>query len=143
MIQKRRKQLRLGDVYAIPLPNGKYAYGRLFKDGCIAIYKHIGENIEDIPKEEKYSFTVGVYKDVLQSGKWSVVDSRAFKDENEAWPPPMCVIDSMSGEYSIYYKGEFEPSNEFECDGLEQAAVWEAEHIIDRIIGEDKWHKSN
>ncbi|MDP4147334.1 MAG: Imm26 family immunity protein [Bacillota bacterium] len=141
MIGRRRRQLKLGDVYAIPLANGKYAYGRSFKDACIAIYKHIGDNIYDIPKTEEYQFTVGIYKDVLQSGQWLIVDSRPFKDDDEAWPPPMCTIDMISGRYSIYHKGQFRASSKSECDGLEQAAVWEAEHIVDRIMGEDKWHK--
>lgn len=140
MSGKRRKQIKIGDVYAIPLPNGKVAYGRIFKDSCIGVYKHISDTLNDVPKTEDYQFTVGVYKDVLQSGQWSVVDSRPFNSDDDAWPPPMCIIDSISGEYSIYYKGEIRPSNKSECEGLETAAVWESEHIIDRIMGEDKWH---
>lgn len=140
MTVKRRKQIKLGDVYAIPLPNGKFAFGKTFKDACIAIYKQLSDTLIDTPKTEDYQFTVGVYKDVLQSGQWSIVDSRPFKNDDEAWPPPMCVIDSISGEYSIYYKGEMRTSNKSECEGLEVAAVWEAQHIIDRIMGEDKWH---
>lgn len=141
MVRKRRKQLKIGDIYAIPLPNGKYAYGRSFKDACIAIYKHIGNTVDDIPKTENYQFTVGVYKDILQSEQWPIVENRPFKDDNDAWSPPMCTIDSISGEYFIYHKGEFRASSKSECEGLEQASVWEAEHIVDRIMGEDKWHK--
>ena len=32
------KKLKLGDIYEIPLPNGKNAYGRLFKEYTLAIY---------------------------------------------------------------------------------------------------------
>ena len=138
---KKRKLLKAGDLYAIPLPNGTFAFGRTFKDACIAIYKHIGKSIEDLPQIDEYQFTVGIYNDVLKSGVWPVVGYRPFKNDDEQWPPPMCVIDSISGEYSIYHKGEFKSSNKSECEGLEVAAVWEAEHIIDRITGEDKWHK--
>jgi len=45
MSQKRKKKIRLGDVYAIPLPNGKFAFGRIFKDACLGIYKYIGNSI--------------------------------------------------------------------------------------------------
>lgn len=128
-------------MYAIPLPNGKFAFGRIFKDACIAIYQYIGDAIEDLPKDEIYQFTVGIYKDVLLSGQWSIVDNRPFKDGDEAWPPPMCVIDTISGEYSIYHRGELSNSNKKECRNLEEAAVWEAEHIIGRIMGDDRWHK--
>jgi hypothetical protein len=141
MNNKKHKQMKIGNIYAIPLPNGKYAFGRTYKDACIAIYNHIGDTVDDLPKTEEYQFIVGVYKDILKSGQWPVVSNRPFNSDEEQWPPPMYVIDSISGEYSIYHKGELRTSSKGECEGLEEAAVWEAEHIIDRIMGEDKWHR--
>ncbi|WP_247897563.1 hypothetical protein [Paenibacillus pabuli] len=84
---------------------------------------------------------MGVYDDVLKSGDWPVIENRPFVDENEAWPPPACMIDQKTGEFSIYYRGEIRPADREECEGLEIAAVWEAQHIVDRIMGEDKWHR--
>lgn len=141
MTKKTRKRIKLGDIYAIPLPNGKYAFGRIFRDAGIAIYKHLGDSIEDLPQTEDYQFIVGVYEDVLKSGDWPVVDNRPFANEEEAWPPPNCIIDSISGGYSIYYKGQITKSTKEECEGLEEAAVWDKHHIIDRIMGDDKWHR--
>jgi hypothetical protein len=46
----------------------------------------------------------------------------------------------LSGEYSIYDKGEMGKDTKLECEGLKIAAVWEAEHIIDRIMDDDRWH---
>ncbi|EIW19430.1 MULTISPECIES: Imm26 family immunity protein [Pelosinus] len=141
MTRKTRKRIKLGDVYAIPLSDGKYGFGRIFKDASIAIYKHIGDSIENLPQKEEYQFIVGVYEDVLKSGNWLIVDNRPFADEEEAWPPPACIIDKISGEYSIYHKGEIKESTKDEYEGLEKAAVWDAHHIIDRIMGDDKWHR--
>lgn len=137
----KKQKIKLGDVYQILLPNGKYAYGRFFRDACIAIYRNMSVLPGQVPQTEDYQFVVGVYNDVLKSGKWPVVENRPFKSEDESWPPPMCVIDKISGKYEIYYKGELIPSNEENCSGLEEAAVWEAEHIVDRIMGIDIWHK--
>ncbi|KAA0542420.1 hypothetical protein FZW96_21365 [Bacillus sp. BGMRC 2118] len=139
----KRRRIKLGDVYSIPLPNGKLAFARRFKDASIGIYKQISNTIDDAPKEEEFQFIVGVYDNVLKSGIWPVIESRPFKNEEEAWPPPCCVIDKLSGGYSIYYKGEMHESTKEECEGLEEAAVWDAHHIIDRIMGEDKWHKKD
>ncbi|MCF6409724.1 Imm26 family immunity protein [Pseudalkalibacillus salsuginis] len=72
MVKSRR--LKIGDVYAIPLPNEKYAFGKVFKAG-FGIYEHIGDSIEDLPEKEVFQFNVSVYKDVLTSGKWEIVDS--------------------------------------------------------------------
>lgn len=141
MTKGTRRRLKLGDIYAIPLPNGKYAFGRAYWDGSIAIYKHIAESMDNLPEKEEYQFIVGVYEYVLKSGEWPVVANRPFDNDEDKWPPPTCVIDSISGNYSIYYKGEFRKSTKDECKGLEIAAVWGAEHIIDRIMGDDKWHR--
>lgn len=137
----KRQRVKLGNVHQIPLPNGKYAYGRVLKDASIAIYKEISNSPNMIPSTEDYAFIVGVYRDVLTSGEWPIVGRRPFENAEEAWPPPNCIIDSISGEYSVYYKGEIRPGSKEECEDLEVAAVWEAEHIIDRIMGSDKWHK--
>jgi hypothetical protein len=140
-MSKGKKRIKLGDVHAIVLPNQKFAFGRVFWDASIGIYKHIGDNIDDLPTTEEYQFVVGVYADVLKSGNWPVVDNRPFSNNDEKWPPPNCVKDKISGGYSIYYRGEFRKASKEECEGLETAAVWEAEHIIDRIMGSDKWHQ--
>jgi len=137
---KKRIRIKLGDVFAIPLPNSKFAFGRRFHDAGIAIYKDMGKNIDDLPLTEDYQFIVGVYDDVLKSGLWPIVDNRPFKNENDSWPPKSFQKDIFNGNYSIYFKGEFYPSTEEECEGLEEAAVWEGEHIVDRIMGDDKWH---
>lgn len=134
----RKRRLKIGDVYAIPLPNGKYAFGKVFKDAGFGIYEHIGETIKDLPKEEEFQFNVGIYKDVLISGNWEIVEHRPFSSDNEAYPPPKYIKDIISGEYSIYYKGEIIKSSQSECEGLELAAVWDKHQIIDRIMGDDK-----
>ncbi|WHX98041.1 Imm26 family immunity protein [Neobacillus sp. DY30] len=143
MTGKKRKRIKIGDVYAIPLPNGKYAFGRIFKDAGIGIYKYIGVSIDDIPRVEEYQFIVGVYEYVLKSGVWTFVKYRPFKSDDEAFPPPSCIVDNISGEFSIYHKGEIRSATKLECEGLEVAAVWADNHIIDRIMGVDKWHKDD
>ena len=37
----RSGKLKLGDVFAIPLPNSKYAFGRRYRDASIGIYKQL------------------------------------------------------------------------------------------------------
>ncbi|WP_336774759.1 hypothetical protein [Paenibacillus sp. MMO-58] len=64
MTNVKRTRIKLGDVYLIPLSDGRFAFGRRFKDSCIAIYRYIADSTEDIPQEEDYQFIVGVY-DIL------------------------------------------------------------------------------
>lgn len=137
---ERRHKLRLGDIYEIPLPNGKKAYGRLYKEYTLAIYNKICLSYEELPEQEEYQFFVGVYKDLLQDGIWKVVGSRKF-DKEEAWSPPQCVIDAITGIGSLYDKGKIIPCSYNECKDLEIASVWDRNHLIDRLMGDNKWGK--
>ncbi|WBW96026.1 Imm26 family immunity protein [Oceanirhabdus sp. W0125-5] len=137
MTVKRRKNYKIGNVYAIPLPNGKYAFGRAFEDAGFGVYTHIGTHMDDLPESEEYQFIVGISRWSLKL--WTIVDHRPFKTEEEKWPPPTYILDSISGEYSIYHKGETTPATREECIGMDVTAVYDDCHIIDRIMGTGKW----
>lgn len=136
----RKKRLKLGDIYRIPLADGRFAYGRLFKEYTLAVYKDIYEDVFTLPPNENYSFFVGVYRDLLLDGKWEVVGNRPFYSEEDAWPPPQYIRDQITGKYSLYYKGNIIPSSKEECEGLEFAGAWDRHHVVDRIIGDNSWN---
>jgi len=64
------------------------------------------------------------------------VDFDAFTESESDWPPPNYVKDVISGRYQIYHQGKFRDADTSEAAGLEQAAVWDAPHIVDRIVNE-------
>jgi hypothetical protein len=128
------KRIRVGDVLAIPLNKGRFAFCRVLKDACIGVYRHVAARKEaPPPPDTEYLFVVGVYRDVLTSGQWPLVARVPFESEEEAWPPPHVVRDPIDGKCSIYHHGQMRPAAPTECDGLEEAAVWEKEEILDRI----------
>lgn len=137
-----RQRIKLGDILAIPLPDGKYAFGRVMEDAGFAVYEGKYESIRDFDKARKYSFIVGIYRNVLTDGKWPVIDNVPFKMEEDAWPPPSCVIDQITGECRIYHKGEIrelKPGEEEICLHMEVTSAWDRNHIVDRIMGDTKW----
>lgn len=136
------KKEKLGNIYEIPLPNGKKAYGRLYKEGVLGIYKGVYNSLSELPLLEKYLFFVCVYEDILKDGKWPIVGNRSFENEEESWSPPWCVVDALTKKGSIYYKGEFFDCTYEECKDLEIASVWERHHVIDRIMGGYKWKEN-
>lgn len=138
----KKKRLKLGDIYEIKLPNGKKAYGRLFKEYTLAIYNKLCNDISELPEDDDYRFFIGVYKDLLQDGIWPVVGNRKFNSEEEAWPPPQCVVDAITGVGSLYYKGKVIPCSYEECKDLEVVSAWDRNHVIDRIMGIHKWDQS-
>ena len=138
----RKHRLKLGDIYEIELPNGMNAYGRLFKECTLAIYDTICNNVGELPETETYQCYIAVYKDLLQDGEWKIVGNRKFISEDDAWPPPKCVIDGITKIGSLYYKGIISPCSYEECKDLEIAAIWDKHHLIDRLMGNDTWKNS-
>jgi len=120
---------------AIPLPDGTCAFGRLYKEYTLAVYKERSASIHDIPDTPEYDFFVTVYRDVITDGQWPVVGSVPFAREDDAWRPPTYMQDIFTGKFSRYFHGEITPSTERQCAGLELTAVWDREHVIDRLMG--------
>jgi hypothetical protein len=79
-------------------------------------------------------FIVTVMKSGLNGARWPVIDSRELEQEL-SYPTLYFIRDKMSGEYSIYRSsdGHTHPSSYEECKALEAAAVWEPEHVEDRL----------
>ena len=133
---RRRK---IGDVYAIPLPDGTFAFGRMIEKPSVAFYKHRGQNINDLPASEEYEFTVCCYNDCFK--EWIFVENRPFSDENEAKSPPYQLKDVFTGEYRISQSGNIRPASKEECEGLEVCAVWAHSHLVKRLTGDMSWEK--
>ena len=70
---------------AIPLPDNTYAFGRLFKEYTLAIFKERKNIMNEIPKESDYDFFVTVYRYVICDGEWPVVGNIPFENEDDAW----------------------------------------------------------
>ena len=90
------KRIKIGNLYGIPLTNGKSAFGRLLRDAGIAIYRHIGIDINDLPINEDYQFIVGIpdiNKDLIY------IDNIPFESEEHEWPPPSYIYDAIGNRY--------------------------------------------
>src|SRR6185437_14617343 len=124
-----------GTVVEIGLPNGKYAYGRVYDEAGIGIYRKVSEVAGQPPIGSRdFQFIVGVYDDVLTSGQCRVVGQDPFGEDEDPWPPPRAIIDPISGKCSIYHHGKIRPAVTEECQNMEITAVWDLHHIIDRIL---------
>jgi hypothetical protein len=84
---------KVGDVFQIGLLNGKYAYGRVYKDASVGVYREITDspNLPPIGSRD-FLFNVGMYKDILSSDEFPIVGFNPFKDGESAWPPPIALL---------------------------------------------------
>jgi hypothetical protein len=124
-----------GDVCAFELGDGRFAFGRVLRDACIAIYRSTS-TAQTLPPigGRDFVFTIGIYDDVPASDACPVVGNDPFASDDEAWPPPSKVVDPITGKIRIYHRGEIVAADDpTEADGLEKAAVWDLHHIVERI----------
>jgi hypothetical protein len=106
----------------------------VFRDAQVGIYQQIFDSPTVPPIVGSFAFIVGLYDDILKSGIWPIVGHEPFDSMEAEWPPPMRVKDPISGAYSIYHRGEIRSATAEECLDMETAAVWDADHVIDRIM---------
>ncbi len=73
-----------GDVIAIPLPDGNYAYGKLFNDASIGIYDLISENVIQFEKVtiQPIDFFSGVFDTAIKNGTWEKIGHEPFESED-------------------------------------------------------------
>jgi hypothetical protein len=123
---------RLGDVIEVPMPRGRFAYGRLYRDAQVAFYRARTTEPGTPPIGSRdFDFVVGVSDGALKEVR--VVGFDPFDTGESDWPPPMSIRDPISGGYSIYHRGEVRPSTVSEASGLERAAVWDLVQLQARL----------
>jgi hypothetical protein len=131
-----------GSVIKINLGRGKAAFGLVLREPLIAIFDREFSDSDDPDfstlVEGPIAFQLMVMNYAITDGRWPVV-ARIPVPEHLRTPPAFCKKDEITGQLSIYqevenlaphYERDARPD---ECRGLETAAVWEPEHIEDRI----------
>lgn len=142
---KKRQVVKTGDVVAIPLPDGQFAFGLQIGE-CTAIYAKLADSCETPPiGYRKFLFAAGIYTDVLSSTEWPKVGKEKLSLEEVAFASLGYVYDDYLDIYKLYNPSktdEITPSSKGECFGLEPVAAWDKEQIIERIFSSFKGEKS-
>jgi hypothetical protein len=135
MKQKKRQIGKIGDVIQFKLPNGRYAYGRLYSGIGVAIYRRRSDCPRNPPIGSRdFLFHVFMYRSVITNCVTPIVGHDPFLKGEDVESPRMYIKDMISGKFEIYHKGKSVPATRQQCKGLERAAVWDYHHIVDRIM---------
>ncbi len=145
-----RGRIRVGDVVQVPLSGGTCGYGYVLVEPLIAFLDHRdGGQTEDFHDvvQKPLLFKIWVSNRPMRDGSWPVVGH--VDPTTEALKPvPFFKQDAISRKLSITYDGGKEvPATPDDCRGLERAAVWEPEHVVDRLLDHfegrpNKWVES-
>lgn len=118
--------------------NDKYYYAQILNSkGCAFFDLQLDSPLQDFSSlnSMKVLFIVRVYDDVIKKGRWLKVGSMEIRDDLKVEPNKF-IQDSLNpNNFELYNPntGEITPSTREEVEGLECAAVWEAEHVEDRL----------
>lgn len=145
-------RIKEGAFFEISLPNKKFSYGRILGKACYAFYSIYSESrITDIEhiKNSNILFILGVYNDAITKNRWKIIGVSELEAGIKKIPLAFIQDQLEPTQFEIYNPntGEIKPATKAECIGLECAAVWEPEHVEDRIIDyfekrPNKWFES-
>lgn len=135
MIRRNKaKEPEIGSIVEIPLPSGRRGYARVLKSPLMAFYSVQSEGSLS-PREilrQPVAFKVWVMTSAVTSGRWSVIGHAPLETELES-TPTFFKQDAISKTLSLCQGGIERPATKEECEGLERAAVWSAQHIESRL----------
>ena len=137
----KKRKVQVGDIYAIPLSNDTYAFARVHYDGVLGFYKQRKISKADFDMGDEYDFFTDVYDYILEDEIWTFMTNIPFETEEDSYPPDRCVVDALTGELSLYHLGEIIEAPYEMCKDLEVVAVWDEIQIVDRLMGDDSWHR--
>ena len=148
MAKPSKQKYTLGSVVAIPLPDGKFAYAKLFKDHTFGVYDLVSSKLLPVSDviRNRFSFYQSSTDVAIKSGEWPVIGTESFIDENSAWPPPQatCYLRetnewTMGGIPRVDHKGQMRVATLDEVRGLDILSACHlpellVERIVDRLV---------
>ncbi len=137
-----------GNVLAIPLEAGRYAYGRVIELPLVAFYDL--SSAHPLPVTEvvaaNIAFQLWVMKRAIGPERWQVLGNVPL-ERHLLEHPEFFKEDPLNGKLSVYCRGVERPASLGECSVLERAAVWNPEHVEARLSDHfagvpNKWSQS-
>lgn len=132
------KRIKEGALLRINLNDGTDAFARVLPNAQVAFYAFKCGHEEEVDYSKVYEseilFITAVMKYAFKREGWPLVDERPL-DSELSKPRNYFMKDGLNGRYSIYRSsdGVIRNSSKEECRELEEAAVWDPEHIEERL----------
>jgi Immunity protein 26 len=132
------KRANEGALVRIDLANGTDVFARVLPNAQAAFYsaKCVHAEPTDISRiyNSEILFVTTVMKYAFENNRWPVVDERPL-EKALLTPRNYFMKDVLTGQFSIYRSsdGAIHESSKEECQGLEEAAVWDPQHIEERL----------
>ncbi len=140
---KSRKNREPGRIVRVPVGEGLYGFGRQLT-GEVEFYdlflpEDETPDLLSLPSQ-RVLFRVFVMAYAFKrTGNWQLLDVVTLTEAEAGHVSRTWKHDPISGQLSIYWSGPGagmwgeDPATPEECVGLEQCAVWDPEHVQERL----------
>lgn len=134
MSKKKTKAFEVGDLYAIPLKSGGYAYGLVCVGRDFAFFnQRVNEPVMPARAQDiQLAFRVPVAKDAPATGGWLHIGQEVPEGEF-AEPGKYLHKPVGSTECYIYSAGQEAPADIDTCRHLEVLSTWFSFHVEERL----------
>ncbi|MCC6750301.1 MAG: immunity 26/phosphotriesterase HocA family protein [Deltaproteobacteria bacterium] len=138
-LRKAPPKLREGDLFRLPLEEGRYAFGRVLTETERAFYRYTSEQkrppLDELVASEVL-FVVGCTDDGFARRTWFVIGHRPLEARlrqptyffHQAVGADHCTV------FDIWDRAHETKRPASECRALEQWAAWSAAHCRDRVV---------
>jgi hypothetical protein len=123
-----------GDIVRVPLGDGTHTYARVLPEATFAFYDSRSAELLPVTEVVKKPvlFFVAVMNRAIKERRWEITGHVPLETGFQS--PPRFIQDALNKKrFEIYQHGRIRPATRQECVGLERQAVWEPEHVEDRI----------
>ena len=149
MATSKRQRRTVGSIVQVPLGDGTYCYAQVLQEADFAFFDIRAAGSVDVADivTRPVLFRIAVMNHAITSGRWQKVGSAPLSADL-AGAQPKFIQDALDpARFEIYLAGHTRPATREECRGLERSAVWEPEHVEDRLRDHyagrpNKWVKS-
>ncbi|MGH0346523.1 immunity 26/phosphotriesterase HocA family protein [Sinorhizobium meliloti] len=130
----QKQALRQGDFLKIGMDDGTFCFARVLHEPYMAFYGLRSEDERPIDEvaQSKVLFKLAVMNRAVTSGRWRVIGNLPLEEELRQ-PVKSFRQDPITKKLSIYVNGADSPATPEACANLERAAVWDPEHVEDRL----------
>lgn len=134
----KRKAIRLkeGEFVRVPLADGSFGYGRVLSDPYMAFYEHrTAEPSSNLDEIESKPVLFNQAVRLFAHDGWAELGTK--KLQGEVARPVVRFMQDLADfrKCTIYDSDGMErQATPQECIGLERAAVWDAPHIVQRLL---------
>lgn len=133
-----KQRITKGSIHEINIDNVYNIYTQVLSNSEYAFFDFkTKDHLADLEVLENAPilFIIAVHKSAIAEGRWPKVGKLPIRNELTVLPMNF-IQDSLNPSFFELYNpntGEITPATKEECLGLESAAVWEANHVEDRI----------